>query len=84
METLRLQIDKEKAKIFREQAMRMYGHSKGSISKALNKAVDDWLQKTDAKKRKITAGDLLGIASDIRGPTAKIRKEAVAYWGKSD
>lgn len=45
METLKLQVKKEKAQRVRETAMREFGHSKGAIRKALNEAVDDWMEK---------------------------------------
>ncbi len=50
METLRAQVEKEKARKVRARAMRIYGHSKGSNSKAMNKALDDWPGKVDANK----------------------------------
>lgn len=84
METLRVQVESEKAKRVREQAMKIYGHSKGSISKAINKALDDWMEKTDAKKRKLTVDDIVGIASKIKGSSVKVQKEGVRLWGESD
>lgn len=84
VETLRVQVEKEKARKVREHAMRVYGHSKGSISKAVNKALDDWLWKFDAKRRKLTVDDIAGIASKIKMSSREAQKEGVSLMGKVD
>ncbi|GEM_PF-6589425 len=82
METLRVQLEAEKARKVREQAMKIYGHSKGSISKAMNRALDDWLAKTDAKKKKLTVDSIFGIASKVKiASVSKARKDAVYSMG---
>lgn len=85
METLRVQLEKEKAKKVREQAMKIYGHSKGSISKAINRALDDWIEKTDAKRKKLTVDSIFGIACGAKiTSSVKAQKDAVASMGKVD
>ena len=85
METLRVQLDAEKARKVREQAMKIYGHSKGSISKAVNRALDEWLTKTDTKKKKLTVDSIFGIASKAKiTSSVQAQKDAVAYWGRRD
>lgn len=77
METLKTQIRENKAKLFREIAMERYGHSKGSISKALNEAIDIWLEKLEGKKRTIKARELTGIASSSKDSSHQAHKKAV-------
>ncbi len=85
METLRAQVDERKAKAVREMAMKLYGHSKGSISKAMNRALDDWLGKVDAKRSRLTVDSIFGIASKAKiTSSVKAQKDAVAAMGKVD
>ena len=51
VETLKVQLSKEKAQQVREVAMKQFGYSKGSISKASNAALDDWVQKQERSKK---------------------------------
>ena len=76
METLRAQVEEKKAKLFRRRAMRAYGDSKGAISKALNKAIEDWLSRTEAKKGLIRASELTGMASDLKDSSLSAQKKA--------
>ena len=50
--TLRINLEEAKEKKFRSKAMRRFGFGKGSISKALEEAIDLWLvQHNDQFKR---------------------------------
>ena len=42
---LRTDIGDEKERQFREYAMKKFGYKKGSISEALNEAIDAWIDK---------------------------------------
>ncbi|MCK4845473.1 MAG: hypothetical protein KAS95_07355 [Candidatus Heimdallarchaeota archaeon] len=41
---LKVQIDEEKERIFRQKAFQKFGYKKGSLSAALEEAVDIWLR----------------------------------------
>ena len=43
--SLRVKLDKELEKKFRELAMRKYGYSKGSIKKAIETAIREWTKR---------------------------------------
>lgn len=86
METLRVQVDKKKGELVRKKAMEIYGHSKGSISKAANAALDKWLFTVEGKKGKlkIEPKELTGILSDLKGSSLSLQKKAVKAFGKAD
>ena len=85
METLKVQVKEKKAHIFRERAMKAFGHSKGAISNAMNSAMDMWLDKWEGKKSLLRAKDFRGSASDLKYSSAlKAQKKAVELMGKAD
>ena len=72
METLKVQLRKEKAQRVRETAMKRFGYSKGSISKALGEAVGDWM-----KKNQVLSGSKVPDWSDVRGALKDIKMTSV-------
>ncbi len=86
METLRVQVEKKKSDLVRRKAMEIYGHSKGSISKAVNDALDKWLFSVEGKNRtvKIQASELTGMLSHLKGTSLSIQKKAVEEFGLTD
>ncbi len=78
METLRVQIDKQKARKVRETAMTQFGFSKGAISKAVNAALDEWLHKQQ-KKGQGPAPDwerLTGVLKDVKMTSVELQHNA--------
>ena len=49
--SLRLEIDKELERKFRELAMRRYGFTKGSIKKAAETAIKRWTETSEIGKK---------------------------------
>ncbi|MBI4044530.1 MAG: hypothetical protein HY392_02380 [Candidatus Diapherotrites archaeon] len=84
METLRVQVDEKKARLVRKKAMEAYGHSKGSISKAVNVALDKWIYSVEGKTKRISARELTGIASDLKDSSLAAQKKALRYMGTVD
>ncbi|HZX20227.1 MAG TPA: hypothetical protein VFF13_04385 [archaeon] len=86
METLRAQVKEKKVKIFREKAMKKFGHEKGAISKAVNDAIDKWLDYEENKsaKRKLTASDIRGLFSATHESSIGAQKKAVKMFGEID
>lgn len=79
---MRTQLEEEKARKVRETAMKVYGYSKGSISKAINAALDDWLHTVEAKKEKPDWNKLIGIAADLNIDSVKAQHLAVELTAK--
>lgn len=49
--SLRLELDKDLERKFRELAMRRYGFSKGAIKKAAETAIKRWTETSEAGKK---------------------------------
>lgn len=84
METIRAQVEEKKARVFRKRAMEKYGHSKGAISMAVNKAIGEWLDRHEAKKSAIKASELIGIVSDLKDTSSQAKKKAAEWFGGND
>ncbi len=83
---LKLNLSAEVESDFREMAMKTYGYKKGSISKALEKALFDWTihQKAFAKELK-EIGDPIdaieGMLSDVKMTSVELQHKMVEMWG---
>lgn len=79
METLKVQVRKEKSQRVREIAMRRFGYAKGSVSKALDEALDEWVAKNDAKKSNSFPPEwerLRGALKDIKMSSVELQHKA--------
>ena len=77
METLRAQTTREKAQKVREEAMKRFGYSKGSISMAVNEALDAWIKKPSKKKqKKVDWSDLRGVLKDVKMSSVELQHKA--------
>lgn len=69
METIRVQMDMQKAQKVRALAMQLYGHKKGAISSAINTAINEWLARLGKFKKpknyKPNWGSLRGALKEI-------------------
>ena len=83
MQVLKAQVKKSKAEEFKKTAMDNYGYSKGTISKALNEAIAEWIKKRNTKKS-VKASELTGIASELKDSSLKAQKKATKiFMGKN-
>ena len=74
METLKVQMAPERARIVRKKAYMEFNHKKGAISKAINKAMDEWLEKRVAKsKTRLSA--ILGATKDEKTDSVTLQHE---------
>lgn len=81
-ETLRIQLVEKKAQDFREAAMKTFGYSKGSISKAAEMALDDWIKKIEFSKAKPRLEKLKGCISDIDIDSVEAQHSVRKIWLK--
>lgn len=80
--SLRLEIDKELERKFRELAMRRYGFTKGSIKKAAETAIKRWTETTDMGKKEksaIIAKSLKLLETGIKMGKFKFKSRAELY-----
>ncbi len=86
--SLRLELDEELEKKFRELAMRKFGYSKGSLLKASEVAVSRWIseeEKKPIKKVKDPIKLIEGILSEYKGKytSVQLQHEASKIWAES-
>ena len=83
--SLRLELDEELEKKFRELAMRKFGYSKGSLLKASTVAVSQWVRQNDVKHKKVDdpVGLITGILKDVKGKSSvELQHEASKIWAE--
>ena len=87
--SLRVELDRELEKKFREAAMKRFGYSKGSIKKATEMAIKNWSEKeitTRPTKKKGKSGvDLIvGGLAHLRGKktSVELQHDAKKLWTK--
>lgn len=87
--SLRLELDKELERKFRELAMRRYGFSKGSIKKAAEVAIKRWseeekITKPMKKKGKSGVDLLVGLLADVKHKSSvEEQHEIKKLWVKA-
>ncbi len=87
METLKVQMRKEKSQRVREIAAKRFGFAKGSVSKALDEALDDWVVKNDAKKSGSFPPEwkrLRGALKDIKMSSVELQHNAFLLRNPKD
>ncbi len=71
---------------FREVAMKKYGYNKGALTKAGEKAVQNWLNTETSKLPRIKdpVKALRGLLSELKGKytSVQLQHEALELWGK--
>ena len=80
-EVMRVILAPEKARKVRQFAMARYGFRKGAISKAVNAALDIWMEKPEKVKRKPAPDwrSLEGALSDIKMTSVELQHEAFSF-----
>lgn len=81
--SLRFQINRELERKFRELAMKRFGYGRGSLSKAAEEAIMEWIS-TIEKESLIFEGDPVeaidGLLSDIDMDSVELQHEARKIW----
>ena len=81
IQTLRAQVKSEKAELVRKAAMDTFGYSKGSISKAVNVALDEWLQKRKRPTKAPNWKKIQGALSHVKMTSVELQHAA---WDHGD
>lgn len=87
--SLKVDLDKDLEKRFRELAMKKYGYSKGSIKKAAESAIKKWTSEPDlirdATKIRDPVRLMKGLLKEFRGKksSVELQHEATKLWAKT-
>lgn len=81
--SIRIILEKELEKRFRELAMRKFGYGKGSISRAAHEAIATWVSRAESEvlpfeEDPIEAID--GLLSDVRLDAVELQHKATEFW----
>lgn len=81
--SLRVQIDKKLEHRFRELAMRRFGYSKGSLSRAAEEALTNWVSTQENEEPEFQ-GDPVeaidGLLSGIDIDSVELQHETKHFW----
>jgi len=86
--SLRVELDRELEKKFRELAMRRYGYSKGAIKKATEIAIKKWTKEETFERPTKDIKDpfklIEGGLSHLRGKvtSVELQHEAMKIWAE--
>lgn len=86
--SLRVELEPELEREFREKAMRVYGYSKGSIKKAASAAMRQWTESVEIIKKGGESKDpfrhIEGMLSHLRGKktSVELQHEAMKIWAE--
>ncbi len=72
---IKINLDDQKEKVFRERAMRKFGYKKGALSKALEEAVDMWLlvENNELPRVKNPTHELEGLLAGITQTSVELQ-----------
>lgn len=86
--SLRLEIDEELERKFREIAMQEFGYGKGSLRKASESAISNWIREKGSRKPSKKVKDpvklIEGGLSNYRGKSSSVglQHESTRIWAK--
>ena len=87
--SLRVELNKELERKFREMAMKRYGYVKGSIKKATEVAIKKWTQAALEDKKNIKAMEdpiklIEGTLSHLKGrkTSVQLQHAAIKIWSE--
>lgn len=73
MGQIKVSVPDEKEEKFRKAAMKVFGHKRGSISKAAEKALTEWAERMD--KEDITRSQ--GLGDSLQGQLENVDKSGI-------
>ena len=83
MKSLKIQINEELAKRFREVAMKVFGYSKGSISKVAEASIKNWIDSIEEiEKHEIEnpVDTIDGLLSDVELDSVELQHKIKEMW----
>jgi hypothetical protein len=81
--SIRIILDKELEKRFRELAMKKFGYSKGAISRAAQEAIAMWISRAESEVFKLEEDPIEaidGLLSDVRLDAVELQHKATEFW----
>ena len=82
---IKVNLNEEKERKFRERAMRKFGYRKGALSKAINEAIDEWLLHEDRIITKLEnpTSAIYGLLKELKTTSIELQHSGMLLFQKA-
>lgn len=82
---IKVNLNEEKEKRFRERAMRKFGYRKGALSKAINEAIDAWLNREENQIPKLESptSAIYGLLKELKTTSTELQHSGMLFFQKA-
>ena len=81
MGKLKVTLDDELLKLFKERAYKIFGYKKGSLKSAVELAIKDFIDRVDVLQRgDLSVKDIRGLLKDLKATSVELQHKALKLW----
>jgi len=81
MGKLKVTLDDELLKLFKERAYKIFGYKKGSLKSAVELAIKDFINRIDVLQRgDLSVKDIRGLLKDLKATSVELQHKALKLW----
>jgi len=81
MGELKVTLNDELLKLFKERAYKIFGYKKGSLKSAVELAIKDFIARIDLLQREdLSVKDIRGLLKDLKVTSVELQHEALKLW----
>lgn len=81
MGELKVTLDEELLKSFKERAYKIFGYKKGSLKSAVELAIKDFIDRIDLLQREdLSVKDIRGLLKGLKVTSVELQHEALKLW----
>ncbi len=83
MGELKVILDEELLKLFKERAYKIFGYKKGSLKSAVELAIKDFIDRIDLLQREdLSVKDIRGLLKDLKVTSVELQHKALKFWAR--
>jgi len=83
MGELKVTLDEELLKLFKERAYKIFGYKKGSLKSAVELAIKDFIERIDLLQREdLSVKDIRGLLKGLKVTSVELQHKALKLWVK--
>ena len=81
MGELKVVLDDELLRAFKERAYKIFGYKKGSLKAAVELAIRDFIERVNLLQREdLRVSDVRGILKDLKTTSVELQHKALKLW----
>ena len=81
MGELKVTLDDELLKLFKERAYKIFGYKKGSLKSAVELAIKDFIDRVDVLQRgDLSVKDIRGLLKELKATSVELQHKALKLW----